>query len=263
MDSLVLIKIISAFSYPLGLAFLLLLLRWLASWLGKRNAATVMGLLAISLLATASNPLAARWLAATLEQQYPQQPLQDIARHDAILVLGGGLRLPQAPAQHTQIGAASDRYLYAVRLYRAGKADRIVLSGGNVYPQTGFQGEAYYASELMQQWGVPQAAIAIETGSRTTAENQAYTADFLRSQNIHTVLLVTSALHMPRAYNLFKSLPVSFTPASADVLVRQHSAPEVFNWIPSAAALQLSTVAIHEYYGRWFDGLKARIEKGR
>ena len=262
MDSILVSKIILALCYPLGLAFVLVVMRWVFRSFGWRSFGGLLGFLAVLIVVLGSNPLAARWLAASLENQYPQQAMQDIAKHDAILVLGGGLRLPQQPAKFVQIGGGSDRLLYALRLYRAGKASEIVLSGGNVFPQAGLQGESFYAAKLLQTWGVPKDVIVIETGSRNTSENRSLTEDFFRKSDISTVLLVTSALHMPRAYKVFRTLPVSITPASADVLIRQSTNPEVFNWIPSAGALQLTTVALHEYYGMWFSELKAKIFSG-
>ncbi|MBT8115081.1 MAG: YdcF family protein [Arenicella sp.] len=262
MDSILLVKIISALSYPLGLLLVLAILRWILRAIGLKGVGSFLGLVGIFILVTASNPLVAHWLVSSLEQQYPQQALSDIAEHDAIVVLGGGLRLPQLPARHTQIGAGSDRYWYATRLYRAGKAAKIVLTGGNLFEQPGYESEAFYAAELLQEWGVPQQAIAIETHSRNTLQNMQNTSSYLKSKQISTILLVTSALHMPRAYNIFKSMPISITPASAGVLVREHVQPQIFDWIPSSAALSMTTVALHEYYGIWFEQLKALIDRG-
>jgi len=204
-----------------------------------------------------SNPMVAQYLVRDLESKYPQLSLEKIVKHDALIVLGGGLRIPLPPAQHTQIGHASDRYWYAAQLYRAGKAEKIIISGGNVYTQAGFKGEAYYASQLLQQWGVPESSILVEETSRTTQQNMQNTIDVVSANNIKSALLVTSAIHMPRAYELFNKLPIPVTPASADVLIRQYQAPKVFDWIPSSGALSLSTQALHEYYGMWFVEAKA------
>ncbi|MFT5573077.1 MAG: uncharacterized SAM-binding protein YcdF (DUF218 family) [Cryomorphaceae bacterium] len=261
MDSVQIVKIVSAILYPFGLVFTLALLAWLAKTIGAKGWSKGLAVVAFSILLLSSNPRVARWLAFQLERQYPQQHIADITPHDAIIVLGGGLRLPQAPAKHTQIGGGSDRFWYAARLYRSGKAPTIILAGGNVYSQTGLKGEAYYASQLLQQWGVPKAAILIEADSRTTEENRRNTALFLVRHGIKSALLVTSALHMPRAHKSFSQLPIPITPASADVLIREQQRPAVFDWIPSAAALHLSTVALHEYYGVWFKQLKAFMDK--
>lgn len=203
-------------------------------------------------LVLASNPMVASRLALSLERQYLQAELDDIQEHDVLVVLGGGLRLPLPPAKHVQLGRASDRYWYATQLYRAGKAQRLVITGGNVYPQKGFASEAEYAKQLLLEWGIPEEAILIESESRTTAQNQQNLQGLISEQGIESILLVTSALHMPRSMSLFAEMPVVLTPAVADVLVREKNTPMVFNWLPSANALQLSTVSLHEYYGAWF-----------
>ncbi len=218
------------------------------------------GALAILTLLLASNPMFAGRLARSLESQYPQMVVDKISEHDVIVVLGGGLRLPLAPAQHVQLGHASDRYWHATRLYRAGKAQRVIISGGNVYSQAGIDAEAIYAKALLQEWGVPDEAILLETQSRTTEQNQRYLVELIAEQEIRSILLVTSALHMPRAYTLFEQLPVIVTPASADVLVRERAAPKIFKWLPSASAFELSTVALHEYYGMAFARILSELK---
>lgn len=256
MDTVVLIKIISALLYPLGLSALLLVFSLFSRIFGAKRLTLVLRFIALLILLLASNSKVASWLAGSLESQYPQNPIVDIAKHDVIVVLGGGVRIPLPPAQHVQLGSGSDRYWYATQLYRAAKGQRVVLVGGNVYQQAGFASEAYYARELLQQWGVPREAIIIEGESRTTEQNMQNLKALLEQQDINSVLLVTSALHMPRSIELFKQLNIPVTPASADVLVRQQYSPGVFSWIPSANALALSHVSLHEYYGRWFNRLK-------
>ncbi|NND81398.1 MAG: YdcF family protein [Gammaproteobacteria bacterium] len=249
MDSVASTKVISALCYPAGLATLLLSLSALAFWIGRRRAGRRIGLLAALLLLIFSNPRVAAHLALSLEQQYPQQAFEDIAAHDAIVVLGGGLRLPAPPARHAQLGSTADRYWHATRLYRTGKASRIVVSGGNAFEQPGLAGEAQYAAELLQRWGVPASDIQIEADSRTTRQNASLTIAGLLQENVQSILLVTSAMHMPRALTQFEGHGLKVTAASADVLIRQTNQPVALSWIPAAHALDLSTRALHEYYG--------------
>ncbi len=241
----------------MGLLLVLVVVRLLFKGFGWRGLSRFCAVLFVLVLALGSNPKFARWLASNLEDQYPQRAISDIRKHDAIIVLGGGLRIPTAPALHAQLGHGSDRYWYATRLFRSGRASKIIIAGGNVYAQPGLESEAAYASRLLQEWGVPRAAISIETSSRTTAQNLANVSDLLEAEKIESALLVTSALHMPRAYALFNRLPIPVTPASADVLVREKRSPEVFDWVPSASAMHLSTLAMHEYYGHWFNQISS------
>ena len=252
MDSVLIIKIVSALLYPLGLALVFSILWLLFKLLRRRLISRLCALSAFLTLLLASNPMIANRLASSLESNYMQTEIEDVKEYDVIVVLGGGLRLPLPPAKHVQLGHASDRYWYATRLYRAGKAQRIIIAGGNVYPQGGFASEAEFAKQLLVEWGVPEEVIVIETESRTTAQNQENLESLIVEQEIESVLLVTSALHMPRSMRLFSQMPVNLTPAAADVLVRKKNVPKILKWLPSANALRLTTVSLHEYYGMWF-----------
>ena len=256
MDSVLIIKTISAVLYPLGLVTLFAVLFVICGMRRQAVGAKSFALIAMMILFVSSNPIVARSLVFSLERQYPQLELDSIEAHDAIIVLGGGLRIPLPPAKHVQLAHGSDRYWYAARLFHAGKAEKVILSGGNVYQQTGLHGEAYYAAKLLQQWGVPEGAIDLESSSRTTSENRQNTLSLLEANDVKSALLVTSGIHMPRSYNLFSRLPVQITPASADVLIRTQNSPAVFNYLPSASALTLTTMAMHEYYGLWYQHLK-------
>ena len=254
MDTVLLVKIISALVYPIGFICVLILLR-LLFW-RSRLLAPLLSCLIVVVLLVSTSPIVANYLANSLEEQHPQQNIDDIVVHDAIIVLGGGIRLPSAPAKHTQIGSGTDRLWYAVRLYRADKAKKIILAGGNLFAQPGLRSEAYYARELLQEWGVPESAILVESISRNTQENKDKLETLLAESDITSALLVTSALHMPRAFPIINKLPIAVTPASADILVRDSYLPSVLKWLPSARALSLTTASLHEYYGIWFNQLK-------
>jgi len=236
MDTIILKKVVTALLYPASI----IVISGCLMVIFKKHRAVKLSqfcyLMFIVSFLLSTNLMFARWLTHSLEKQYPQTSIENIQQHDAIIILGGGLRIPIPPAKQTQLSSASDRYWYAVQLYRAGKAKRILISAGNVIEQNGLYGEAVYARELLELWGVPSQAITIETESRTTKENQQQVLFLIQQHNIDSALLVTSALHMPRAYNLFKELPIKI-------------------------AMQLTTVALHEYYAMWYGRLKAVIFK--
>ena len=58
--------------------------------------------------------------------------------------------------------------------------------------------------------------MLIEPNSRNTAENAEFTKPLLASINAHTVLLVTSAFHMPRAVGSFRKQGMSVNPWPVD-----------------------------------------------
>ncbi len=259
MDQITLIKIVSALIYPLGLFVVLNILALVSRLVRWANLSRVLVFVAWVGLILASNPRFSDALVAGLESKFPQQQIGSIQQHDAIIVLGGGLRIPLPPAQSVQLSGGSDRYWHAAKLYQEGKAGLIILAGGNVFAQPDFKGEAFYAAQLLQDWGVPSPAIKIESESRNTEQNIGNISAWLSEQGIASVLLVTSAYHMPRALKSFAGLPLAVTPASADILVRESRRPHWLSWLPSAAALNMTTLALHEYYGMAFMALKKSV----
>ena len=198
----------------------------------------------------------------SLERAYP---VFDEAEHadpvDVILIMGGGLNLPLAPANRVQLHSASDRYWYATKLSKALDISQIIITGGNVFAQQGMRSEAYYARELLVEWGLPEKIIQIEEASRTTAQNTDFTSTMLQELNVKSVLVVSSARHLPRSLSLLErqNPNITFMPAPCDFLILDKHSPWFYSVIPSVDALSVSTMALHEYYGMLFNWLKARI----
>lgn len=261
MDSVVFIKVVSTALYPLGLAMFFGIVALYNGARARKGRANLCASLSILILLISSNPMVAGFLVGELEDQHPQQAIEEIATHQAIIVLGGGLRVPSEPNKMVQLGSGVDRYWHTAQLYFANKAPLIIIAGGNLYSRPGVPGEAFYAAELLEKWGVPASAIIAETDSRTTAENAINVEKILEQKGIDRALLVTSAIHMPRAYSLFKALPPSITPAAADVQIQPRVTPLVFSYLPSASALKMTTLAMHEYYGHWFNQIKSAFKK--
>ena len=254
IDLILLKKAITLLVYPLGLFFLGLIAAFVLSKQGRPRWSSTCKWAAFLLLLLASNPVFSVWLAEKLERIHPQVPISSLQKHDAIVVLGGGLAIPQAPALTTQLVSGSDRYWHAAQIFKAGKADYLLIAGGNVFNRYDKQGnllpgEAYYAAQLLMQWGVSRSAIRYDDLSRTTAQNRDNISSLLLDVNAKSVILVTSALHMPRAKLEFKKLDLQITPMSADVLIRETHKPIILSLLPSASALALTTKALHEYYG--------------
>jgi uncharacterized SAM-binding protein YcdF (DUF218 family) len=144
---------------------------------------------------------------------------------------------------------ASDRVLHAARLYRAGKAPRVITSGGAIPFLGGVTPESEAISELLQEWGVPESAILLETRSRNTYENAVETKKILENANLDTVLLVTSALHMRRALATFRTNGVNAIPAPTDIEAVNRQERTIIDWLPNAGALETTTRVLKEYLG--------------
>jgi len=243
-------KILTQFTSPLSLA-LLLALAGLALLLARRRLAGA-GLLLLALggLGLLSLPAVADTLLRSIEERYPELPASEFPVAEAIIVLGGGIdpRVETRPYPDLQSGA--DRVWHAARIFRAGKAPLLILSGG-VIPRLGTKvSEAEAMRIFLVDLGVPTKAIRLEERSRNTYENAVFTEEILRKSGLTRVLLVTSALHMPRAMAAFRAAGVEAIPAPTDFMVRDEPS-QLLHWLPDVKSLTVSTAVWHEYLGLW------------
>ena len=101
---------------------------------------------------------------------------------------------------------------------------------------------------LLLDLGVPDAAIGLEDESPNTAANAANTVRLLQARGLERPLLVTSALHMPRAVAQFEQAGMAVVPAPTDFEVIPQPA-HLLQWLPSADALDGSGRALKELLG--------------
>jgi uncharacterized SAM-binding protein YcdF (DUF218 family) len=214
----------------------------------------LMGLVWVGLWST---PLFADWLRLSLEARYPPVAVDAMPAADIIVVLGGGVDAPFPPRLQPDLGAAADRVWHGARLYHAGKAPRVVVSGGMVpWKAGGDMSEATSMQQFLRALGVPADAIQSEPGSATTRENALETARLLAAGAGEgavpvNVILVTSALHMRRALASFRAVGIDAVPAATDHEVVKDGPLTPLDLLPSAGALEASSRALKEYLGLW------------
>ena len=243
-------KLLPLFVYPLGLACVLMVAALLARRRRPRLT-TIAIVVALALLLAGGNRWAALRVVRSLEwRNIPSGPLP---RAEAIVLLGGATDPAFWPRPWVHLTEAGDRVLYAARLYREGKAPLLILSGGGSYGAP----EAASMAEVLEFAGVPGSAIVQEPGSLNTHQNAVNVREILASRGIHRILLVTSAMHMPRALLVFKHEGIDALPAPADFLATERDIEEshrgvaaiLVNLLPDAGSLYWTSLALKEYFG--------------
>jgi len=237
-----LLKILTALLTPLGLALVLAMLGLAL----KQRGLVVIALLWLWLWST---PWAAIRLGNTLEQQHPILSPAQLPTADVILVLGGASAAPVPPwLPEPNLLAAADRYLFAAKLWQAGKAPALLFSGGS---GKGLKPEADTALDLFTQLGVPAAAVLREGNSRTTRENVRFSLPLLRARKAQRVLVVSSAWHLPRALlNLRNAAPeIEWIAASCDPNEFAEDSFAGSRWLPNTEALNYSRMMFKEWLG--------------
>jgi uncharacterized SAM-binding protein YcdF (DUF218 family) len=242
-------KLLPLLIYPLSVAIWLAIIASLFIWRGHRKLAGTSLFLAIAILWISSMPLVAEQLFASLERQYLPVAVQDSPAADAIVVIGGAVGTAVPPRLTIDLGSAADRLLHAARLHRAGKAQFIFAIGGSIPWLGPEEPESLAMVELLQEWGVPQDAIMIGTASLNTHENALETKRLLQEHGLNRILLVTSAAHMPRALATFRTAGVDAIASPTDFEIVDRAQRTILDWLPAAAALRQTTMAIKEHLG--------------
>ena len=212
---------------------------------GNRKIAIVLAITTTSLTFFLSMGVVRNLLIKPLELKYPPFDPVEILKDDVIVVLGGGVVAP-SPEEQGESSLAKDslkRLIYGFRIQKQTGLP-IIVSGGK--PLGGRADSfAQAAGKLLEEFGVEESAILLESTSRTTLENAKRVKE---SYDPSRVVLVTSAHHMPRSARTFRRAGMEVIPAPTDY----KAAPTPFrfwDFLPAAQALRDSIRALHEYVG--------------
>lgn len=248
-------KLLPLFIYPLGLSVILLIAAFLVHHNRKISRGLVLA--ACLILWLSSTTGFSNLLARSLEWRF--LPPDIIPPADVIILLGGGTEPAAYPRSTTEINGAGDRVLYAAKLFAEGKAPRILLSGGEIaWLNDGSSTPAQDMANILMDIGVPESALILENESQNTYENALKAKEILSELEVNQILLVTSAMHMPRAVALFEKQGLEVIPLPVDYSVTQDDSAggqarswinRILNVIPSASNLALTTSALKEYLG--------------
>ena len=263
-------KLLPLFFYPLGLSSLLIAIA-LANllWRSKRSRnasvasksltlfkknrlSSILLAIALAILILSSNEIFSKWLVRSLEWQ--NLPNGELPQAEAIVVLGGGTRPRIAPRPWYEINEAGDRILYGSWLYKQDKAPLLLVTGGRAeWLGEGGNPESEDMAAIAEIMGVPPSAIIQESQSFNTRDNAVNTKQILDKRGINKILLVTSAMHMPRSLEIFRKNGIESIPAPTDFLSVNNENNKgwasVLDILPSTEALKNTTNAIKEYIG--------------
>jgi len=189
-----------------GLCFLFALISYR---LGRRRlakGAAIAGLVCFTLFSL--NPIT-EGLLHLYEGQYPALDPEAVNKDKIkfVVVLGGGYtRATQQPLA-SQLGAFTlPRVVEGVRLWHALPHTKLVLSGKGWETIT----EARAMADMAQSLGVPREQLVLDEESGNTAQHPLNLKPLIKGDGF---ILVTSALHMPRAMDVFKRAGLAPLPA--------------------------------------------------
>jgi uncharacterized SAM-binding protein YcdF (DUF218 family) len=143
------------------------------------------------------------YLCMTFVQVYRAKGHDGARPADAIIVLGAA----QYDGRPSRV--LLDRLDHALELYRAGIADRIVLTGGRQEGDRFTEATAGY--NYLRAQGLPDEALLREVQGANTYESLAASARFLKVQDRRSVVLVTDGYHAYRVGEIANDLGLEAT----------------------------------------------------
>ncbi len=258
-------KFLPLFIYPPGLASIFILAA-LFFW-KKPRFSKFMLIGAFIVLFIGGNRYLANSMARSLEWQYPN--LGPVESVDAIVVLGGATEPGIAPRPMTEVNAAADRLLYAAKLYQDHPEAKLLLSGGDIiFLDQSTSTPASDMAAILQLVGVPESAMILQDKSQNTYEDALFSCEMIKAAGYKNVILVTSAMHMPRSVKLFTKQGCTVLPAPTDYTITEvawqktwHPSFEEFmiNLVPSYSNMSQVAKVMKEYIGMLFYRLNHQI----
>jgi uncharacterized SAM-binding protein YcdF (DUF218 family) len=226
--------------------FILFLAGWALARRWPRLGGVVMGFMLV-LSFVLCTVVGANLVVEPLESMATQLDASRAAGAQAIVVLAAG-RIKHAPEYG---GTDIPDYVGLARLRYAAKLQHetglpILVSGGIVsLDGSGPTLAAGLASALREDFGTP--VEWLEARSTNTAENAMESAKILLGTGGKRVLLVTDAMHMPRAERQFRR--AGFEVIAAPTMFMRVPSPGFFDFLPSAEGLRRAHHALYEWIG--------------
>ena len=191
-------------------------------------------------------------LALPLEARFPPW---DATRGPptGIVVVGGGVIKSEISAERGQVavGRSVERIIAAIELARRYPGAHVVFAGG---------GEGDFVVRLLEKLGVPGDRVIVERKSRNTAENAAFAKQLVMPKAGERWLLVTSAMHMPRAVGVFRK--AGFTVDAYPVDYLTSGAKDL--WTASdtlMGGIGITDLVVHEWIGLLVYWITGRISE--
>lgn len=194
--------------------------------------------------------LPCRLIGVALENEHRVIPIEQLPSADAIVVLGGGVYRNKNVSPYPEMSGAADRVWHAARLWKAGKASLVIVSGSD---------SDIADAVLLADFGVPKGQMLVDAESRNTQEN-AQKVKALLPASVKSVLLVTSAWHMSRAKATFQQVlaEVEIYPAATDYAFSNECVglPWYGGLLPDSGYYHLTSILLKELLGRLATMLK-------
>lgn len=239
---------------PANLLVLLLSIAVVTLWRWPRTGRIFITVLVAGAVLIGTLPIGEYFL-RSIENKYPIPVLP--ARVDGIIVLGGFVWTEGSVAHHQiQMNEKAERLTTFITLAHKYPNAKLVFSGGSGNPMMQDSREADWVKQLWADMGLNPARVVWERDSRNTYENAVDSKALVRPKPGENWVLVTSAVHMPRAIAIFERqgwhvIPYPCDYITADTPLWQHEFSVSQNlWLLTEALKEMIGTAVYRATGR-------------
>jgi len=206
--------------------------------------------IAIGVLYIISTPIFSNNFFKLVEGNEYRKPLSTIDSADAIVVLSGMLEINEVGDSTYIEWGDPDRFFGGIALFKAGKAQKLVFTGGKMPWDKVKKTEGEVLKEYAISNGIPSENIFVTKDVENTADEAVAVKELISPSK--RIILVTSAFHMYRAKRLFEKQGFEVIPYKVDYKTSRKTVTTFMEFLPSAINLELVEIGIREIIGRLF-----------
>ncbi len=210
--------------------------------------------ISIGLLYIISTPIFSNNFFKLVEGSEYRKPISYIDSAEAIVVLSGMLQINEVGDNTYVEWGDPDRFFGGIALFKAGKAQKLVFTGGKMPWDKTKKTEGEVLNEFAISSGIPSEKIFVTKDVENTAD-EAVAVKELISPN-KRIILVTSAYHMYRAKRLFENQGFEVIPFKVDYKIGRKKELVIMDFLPDADDLKITELGVKEIIGRIFYFLK-------
>ena len=206
--------------------------------------------IAIGVLYIISTPIFSDNFFKLVEGSEYRKPISAIDSADAIVVLSGMLEINEVGDSTYVEWGDPDRFYGGIELFKAGKAQKLVFTGGKMPWDKSKKTEGEVLKEFAISNGIPSDKILVTKDVENTADEAVAVKELIGSSK--RIILVTSAYHMYRAKRLFEKKEFNVIPFKVDFKTSGNDQVTFMDILPSALNLELTEIGIREIIGRFY-----------
>jgi len=206
--------------------------------------------IAIGILYIISTPIFSNNFFKLIEGSEYRRPISAIDTTDAIVVLSGMLEINEVGDSTYIEWGDPDRFFGGIALFKGGKAQKLVFTGGKMPWNNNKKTEGQVLKEYAIANGIASEKIFVTKDVMNTAEEAVAVKKLISPSK--RIILVTSAFHMYRAKSLFEKQGCEVFPYKVDYKTNENKELSILDFFPRANKLELTEIGIREIIGRFF-----------